>query len=247
MKCDAALAEEGMNQNVQSLQGVVNRYYRWNLGVFPIQKGKRILDLGCGPGLYFHEIMRYSPDLYLAADYSWDFLARTRVLFGTRTNCRACQLNLTDDVLPEAITSEKLDYVICLDVLEHIQDDEKALQNIRRIVTVTGTPLVFLRVPALQFCFGRNDEAVGHFRRYSAESLGALLAKCGFTVRRLRYQNLSGILPWYVVGKVAKRSLAVSQYEGRLFDRLVPLLRFVENVVPPPLGLSLYCVCSVKV
>lgn len=239
------VAEEGMNRNVESLQGK-NSFYEWNLGVFPIERGSRILDFGCGPGLYFEPIMKYAPEFYMATDYSANYLKQVEMLGQGHANCETCLLDLMSTSLPKTLVEQRFDYALCFDVLEHIQDDEKALQNIHRIMISTGTKLLFLRVPALQFIYGTNDKAIGHFRRYSTKSLMALMQRCSFRIQRIRYHNILGIIPWYLIGRVAGRSIAVSPNEGRMFNSIVPLLRFAENILPPPIGLSLYCICSLN-
>jgi SAM-dependent methyltransferase len=232
-----ARAEIAMSRNAESLQGG-NSYYQWNLDVFPIERGRRILDLGCGPGMYFKPIMTYAPELYSA-----NYLKQIELLGHGNANCKTCLLDLLSHSLPEPLVGQRFDYAFCFDVLEHIKEDEKALRNIHRIMTVTGTEWLFLRVPALQFIYGTNDEAIGHFRRYSADSLTSLLQRCSFRIRRMRYHNILGIVPWYVIGRLVGRSLAVSANEGKMFNSIVPLLRFAERILPPPIGLSLYCIC----
>jgi len=98
----------------------------------------------------------------------------------------------------------------------------------------------------MQSIFGTNDASIGHHRRYDRKSLQRLLERSGFIVEKIRYQNLPGIIPWWIVGKVLKRSLAASTGEGKTFDAFVPVIKFLENMVPPPVGLSLYSVCSVR-
>ena len=238
--------EEGMDENAEALKGNVSNYYRWNLSVFSMERGKNILDIGCGPGLYFDEVMAYSPKLYMATDNSENYIQVVKQISKERSNCRTAALDLTANSIPDAITKQSFDYAICLDVLEHVEDDKKALMNIRNIMMLTGTRKLFLRVPALQCIYGTNDEAIGHFRRYSKEHLKKLLSECSFNIEKLRYQNLLGIVPWFVIGRLIKRSLAVSSDEGKIFNLIVGPLSVIERIIPPPLGLSLYCICNPK-
>ena len=239
-------AKEGMDENAEALKGNVSNYYRWNLSVFSMESGKNILDIGCGPGLYFDELMAYSPKLYMATDYSENYIQVVKNMSKKRSNCRTAVLDLTTDSIPDTITKQSFDYAVCLDVLEHIEDDKKALMNIKNIMVLTGTRKLFLRVPALQCIYGTNDEAIGHFRRYSKETLKKLLSECSFKIDKIRYQNLLGIVPWFVIGRLIKRSLAVSPDEGKLFNLIVDPISVIEKIIPPPLGLSLYCICSLK-
>jgi SAM-dependent methyltransferase len=189
--------------------------------------------------------MSYEPKLYVAADCSPRFLEQIESLFLGWGICETCLVDLMSSVIPEPLVDKKFDYVLCLDVLEHLQDDEEALRNIRRIMIATRGKWLFLRVPALQFLYGKNDEAIGHFRRYSAKTLTALLERCAFRIHKTHYQNIAGIIPWYLIGRVARRSLAVSSNEGKMFNLIVPLLRLGETIVSPPVGLSLSSICSV--
>lgn len=244
---DKLNAELGMSRNAELLKQSVGDYYRWNLSVFPMETHKRILDIGSGPGLYFDALMALEPVIYFATDYSDAFVAELRASFRGRPACRAGMLDLTAATLPPEIISQPFDYVLCFDVIEHIQDDEKAVRNLGRIVRATRAQWLFLRVPALQCIYGENDRVIGHYRRYSRDGLMRLLTRSGLRVRKIRYQNLLAILPWYVIGNWAKRSTAVSKGEGRLFNALVPFLRVMERLLPPPVGLSLYAICNVPV
>ncbi len=239
-------AELAMNQNADSMHGKTNSYFRWNLGVFPIEKHKNILDLGCGSGMYFNEIMRYSPSLYVATDYSEKYVKQMKTFTGHSLNSRVFQLDLMDSNIAKTLNGYKFDYVFLFDVLEHLKDDRQALKNIYSMLESCEATYLFLRVPALQFIYGANDRAIGHHRRYSTKSLKMLLESCSFHVDLIRYQNFIGIIPWYIIGNILKRSLAVSSTEGSVFNHMVPLVKFVEGFFSPPIGLSLYCVCTIR-
>jgi cyclopropane fatty-acyl-phospholipid synthase-like methyltransferase len=246
MKKEIYSYQKSMDENARSLKGNVNGYLRWNIGVFPIKNNKRILDIGCGPGFYFDEIMKFEPSLYCAADYSDDFLKETESLFKDRSNCKIAKIDVMDKDVSSGFTGQRFDYVLCLEVLEHIANDKEALFNIHKIMSNTGGGALFLRVPALQSIYGENDKAIGHYRRYSIKSLRKVLEECSFEVKIMRYQNIIGILPWYIIGSVFKRRLAVSCFEGKIFNSLVPVVRFLEGLIGPPVGLSIYCVCTTK-
>lgn len=66
------------------------------------------------------------------------------------------------------------------DVLEHIEDDLGFLESLRALLPVGAR--IFLTVPARSSLFSDRDRAVGHFRRYDARSLVALLERSGFRV-----------------------------------------------------------------
>jgi hypothetical protein len=79
-------------------------------------------------------------------------------------------------------------------VLEHIEDDETTLAQIREILR-PGGKLVLL-VPAMPQLYGTLDRALHHFRRYSAEEVGRKLGAAGFAVDNTRFLNRPGVFGW---------------------------------------------------
>ena len=71
------------------------------------------------------------------------------------------------------------------DVLEHIDDDEEFLRNAHRYLTEEGR--IYLTVPAFQWLWSHEDDAAGHFRRYSLSSLSQTLNRAGFEVTYATY------------------------------------------------------------
>ena len=234
--------EAGMSRNLEAVGDVVSNYCRWNLSVFQIPPKARILDIGCGPGLYMDAIAEYEPQAYLGTDHSPAFVEEARKRIGSRAQFRA---EVLDILAPEGsnplFANEAFDCALCFDVIEHLPDDIAALRGIRAVMLGVGARRLFLRVPALSWLYGENDRAIGHYRRYTRASLRTAMMAAGFGVERIAYQNILGILPWLIIGRVQRRQLAVSRDEGRLFDALVPALRWVEGILPPPIGLSVYC------
>ncbi len=244
MKDNFSEYQTAMSVNRSLLQGRISRYLSWNLSIFPIKDQKQFLDLGCGPGLYFYEIMRYNPKLYYAVDYSERFLSEIDKLFENRQYCKSHQLDLTVPGAADYLKGYKFDYVLCFDVLEHIDDEKQFLKNIYSIMATCESGYLLLRVPAIQAIYGENDKAIGHYRRYSAESIKKLLCDCSFKIEMIRYQNIIGIVPWYIIGNILKRPVAALANEAKIFNYIVPAIKFIESVIPPPIGLSIACMCS---
>jgi SAM-dependent methyltransferase len=81
-----------------------------------------------------------------------------------------------------------LGLVTALDVLEHLEDDDRAAQELRRVLRPDG--LLVVAVPADPALWSSHDDAVGHLRRYTEESLRTLLTGAGFTIERLWSWNV---------------------------------------------------------
>ena len=94
------------------------------------------------------------------------------------------QLDRADRQLVEADLSQELpngvptyDCVLALDVIEHLDDDCHAVEQLGRLLNPTGQLIV--SVPALPELFSEFDEVQGHRRRYTAESLRTCLRGLG--------------------------------------------------------------------
>jgi SAM-dependent methyltransferase len=112
-------------------------------------------------------------------DLSWDalVLARTRQL-------RAI-VQAPIERLP--FQSESFDVVISCDVLNAVEDERGAVEELRRVCKPAG--VVFLNLPAFNFLGGHHAHATGMIRRYTKRSLRQLLLDGGFAVERITYTN----------------------------------------------------------
>lgn len=76
------------------------------------------------------------------------------------------------------LDDESLDAIGMFDVLEHIEDDSGALDELFRKLKPGG--MVYITVPAYRFLWSREDVYAGHFRRYSRSQLERILRQAGF-------------------------------------------------------------------
>jgi SAM-dependent methyltransferase len=91
------------------------------------------------------------------------------------------------DVLEADLTSlpfqdERFDAAVLGEVLEHIEDDRKALADVARVLRPQG--VLALSVPANPRLHGPSDVWAGHVRRYTRPELLAACSAAGFTVHR---------------------------------------------------------------
>jgi len=77
------------------------------------------------------------------------------------------------------------DVVFLLDVLEHLPDDVRVLQQIHDAMRPGG--LLFVTTPALPVFHSYNDDLVHHLRRYSRSDFAELAAKSSLRLVRSRY------------------------------------------------------------
>ena len=149
------------------------------------------------------------------------------------------RVEVEQDLLPDAAALKSragtFRYALAQNVLEHIDDDVAALAAVVDTLEPGGELAVL--VPAHPFLFGRLDERFGHFRRYTRPRLRSLIRDSGAELTSMRSFNLLGVPGWWLAGRTAR--LDIREDWLRAYEALVPLWRPVEDVLRPPLGLSL--------
>jgi len=200
--------------------------------------GERVLEVGSGIG----NMTPYYADrpLLVCVDLLAESLELARQKVGARENVAFVQGDICADATVETLGHYRFDTAVMLNVLEHIPDDARALACIHRLLAPGGRLL--LLVPAERYLYGSLDRALGHHRRYERRPLRGLLVRSGYTVEKLHYMNVPGILGWFVNGRILRREL-LPRPQLALFNALAPLFERVEAALPPPRGQSLVAIC----
>ncbi len=153
----------------------------------------RILDAGCGTGSAF-EILIDLGDL-TGVDPSRDALDAAARL--------GLPVHLVRSPVERLPFSDGSFHMACvLDVLEHLDRDDLALAELRRVLRPDG--ILFVTVPALPWLWSSHDEALGHRRRYTAASLSRVLGHAGFRIHEISYFNTI-LLPAMAAYRLGKR------------------------------------------
>jgi SAM-dependent methyltransferase len=142
----------------------------------PGQKSLKVLDAGCSTGACLAWLKPLG--WIVGVDIN---LGSLRLCAGRGSRELACS-----DVLRLPFKDDNFHLATALDLIEHIEDHQGALQEIRRVLTPGG--LVAISTPAFNWLWSSLDDA-GHLRRYSAKSLRQLVEASGFCVERLSYAN----------------------------------------------------------
>lgn len=219
----------------------VDRYNRWIYDAIGPYAGQRMLEVGCGIGnmtAYFLERL-----LMVALDLLPESIALVREKYGQHKNVVALQGDITSEATVQQLQSYAFDTVMCLNVLEHIRDDARALRHMHQVLQPGGRLL--LVVPAGTYLYGTLDRGLGHHRRYERKPLAALVTAAGFTIERLHYMNLAGIPGWFVSSRILRhRILPRAGLKG--FNIFTPLFIAVEKALRAladvPWGQSLVCI-----
>lgn len=216
-------------------------YYEWVADSFGPALGGRVLDAGCGVGNFFGAVAD-RVESGVGVDLSPVNITEARRRFAGQTHLRFLQADLDEQA--DALRAERFDTVVCLDVLEHIQDDLPLLKRLTQIVEPGGH--VLIKVPACPWLFGSIDVASEHYRRYNRPMLRKLALDAGLNIKRLRYMNLSGVGPYFLKSRMLRSEANFSRtFTPKQLDRIrrmMPWARRLDRVTGPPVGQSLLLV-----
>lgn len=126
------------------------------------------------------------------------------------------------------------DTCFALNVVEHVEDDHAAIQNMLKLLKPGGR-LVIL-VPAYQWLYNPIDKSLGHYRRYTQHSLGQLM-KAHAPLEKLFSFNFTGIAAWWMGGKLFRQD-TIPKSEMKLYNTFVPIFKIVDKLVLNKIGLS---------
>jgi SAM-dependent methyltransferase len=212
-------------------------YTQWVLRQFEGGFGRNILEVGIGHGGYGDYVPASAS--YCGLDIDPQNVADARERYPSRSFIEG---DVTSDEFLR-LEAKGFDTVLCCNVLEHIEDDRRAVRNMLRVLVAGGRLL--LLVPALPALFNDLDRIAGHQRRYTKETLTAAIDPALGRVTRLAYFNSVGALGWlansFVRHKdIESRSIAL---QVALFDRMmVPVSRVADRLVGRSFGQSLVAI-----
>jgi glycosyltransferase involved in cell wall biosynthesis/phospholipid N-methyltransferase len=206
---------------------VAPRFNSWMADTIRPHLNKRVLEIGAGMGNLTRTLAR-GRQHYIASDIDDEHLSRlqARLRHHPNVETRACNLSKTSDFEP---LTGAVDTVICLNVLEHIEDDLAGLRNIYAALSPSGRAIVL--VPCGQEIYGQLDVILGHYRRYSTSQLRSRFEQAGFVIERIIEFNRISRPSWYITGKLLRRS-RISRRQLQMFDRLTWLWRRIDRFLP---------------
>lgn len=142
----------------------------------------RLLDLGCGTGLF---LQRRAADCEaLGLDYSLDALKFSRA--------RGLRRIMRGDAVRLPIADASLDAVSAFDLIEHVAEDQALVNEIWRVLRPGG--FLLASVPAHPSLWSAHDVSLHHHRRYTRKTFEKLFAQRGW--QRIRQTgSFSLILP----------------------------------------------------
>lgn len=225
---------------LQNLESDTPAFSRWLFSHVEGHLGFTVLDAGAGLGTYTRLILD-SGRQAVAMEPDQDICAQLVRQVGNAKGFRLLAGDLTDPAITRKAQEAGVDSAICLNVLEHISDDRRALRHLQAVLPPGGA--LALLVPAHPILFNSIDRAIGHIRRYRKKEMVEKVQEAGFAIEQLFYFNFFAIPGWILSGHILRRPVA-SRTGMRLFDRLVPLFEMAERLIlRRRLGISLVALC----
>ncbi|MEO7650275.1 MAG: glycosyltransferase [Bryobacteraceae bacterium] len=223
-------------------RGVLNnlngtpQYLSWLAQVMRPHLGDTVLEIGAGIGNLSGRLMSRRM-LYVAAEKDPLYLHALRNRFLRTPNVSVRSLN-PESAADFQSLEDSFDTVLCLNVLEYLEDPGATLPAIAECLKPGGTLVVL--VPQGQRLFGALDRSMGHRRRFDESAVRTLLSSAGFEVAGMRSLNKIGMPPWWVHSKLLG-SASISKITLKLFDKTVWLWKRIDFLLPWS-GLSLVAV-----
>lgn len=185
-----------------------NRLIIWAIKNYFVSATK-MLEIGCGTGYVLSGISSAFPHLSLTgSDISSVGLAYAAKRM-SNSNVELIRFDAAS--IP---FEEEFEIIGAFDVLEHIEDDGIALQQMYKATTKGGG--IIITVPQYQFLWSKADELACHKRRYRAKELKKKVSSVGFNVIRIT-SFVSFLFPAMVISRF------VNNVRKREYDPLVEL------------------------
>jgi SAM-dependent methyltransferase len=209
-------------------------YHRWIIDECEPYLGTDVAEVGAGIGSMSQLILAKPVqrlDAFEPSHNMFPMLAQE-----LRGEARAVAVN---DFFGAKHAGQGFDSILYINVLEHVEDDRAELTNAWQALKPGGHLLIF--VPALQWLYSDFDKQVGHLRRYGREALVKDAQAAGFDIVKARYFDAAGVVPWYINFVLLRRPMSGGSVA--LYDKVaVPASRFLESIVPPPIGKNIFIV-----
>lgn len=212
------------------------------IAAFGLPADARILDIGTSTGTNLRMLRDLGFSRYEGLDMSDEAVRWCADKgYGKVTRGDACALPFPD---------ASFDLVLATDIIEHVDDDVLALDEMRRVLKPDGRVLV--TVPAFPILWGLQDEIGHHKRRYRMAELVTRIGQADLVVHRRFHFNYLLFLPILL----ARRIIAVfgmrlqneNEVNSPLINRVLSwVFRFDVWTAPkvkPPFGVSCLAVAG---
>jgi SAM-dependent methyltransferase len=200
-----------------------------------------IYDIGCGTGANFDTLSKFRR--VIGIDFSEDainFCKKKEYYKLIKSN--VCDLSI--------IENDSGDIIVATDILEHLDDDKRALQELYRILKRGG--FAIFMVPAFMSLWSSQDEVSQHKRRYTKKEFMNKIEIVGFTWEKITYFNIFLFLPILLTRKLIRllhinidsENKINNVFVNYLFKKIFLLEAKLLKRINFPFGVSILCIAK---
>lgn len=192
-------------------------------------ESKDLIDFGAGTGTFAKRLREESRRVVCIEP---DFSQRERLV------------EAGFEVLPDidALPDESVPFVFSLNVFEHIEDDQRAIEQIHQKLTPGGALLLY--VPAFQCLWSTLDDKVCHRRRYTKKTLRALV-RPKFSIAKLQYVDSLGFIAALTFRLLRKDAASLTAKSIGWYDKWIfPFSRVLDALFHPFFGKNVFVICK---
>lgn len=198
-----------------------------------IKKKESVLEIGCSSGWLIDDLQKKFKKInYIGSDV---IINPIKKLSKKYPNIPFLKF----DILQNPLKKLKFDNVVMLNVLEHIEDDTLAIQQVFKLLKKNGKFLI--EVPANQFLYDNYDKQLKHFRRYGMSDLVKKLKKNGFKIAKKQHMGFFVFFPFVLVkflnrmfnknNKIVEKQIKISN--NFIFSWLMKIEKKLSNIYFP--------------
>ena len=202
-------------EDIHALESI-EKLHNYNSYVFNkiFKKGlnKNTLDFGCGYGTLIDYLRRNFNLEIIGFEINPDAIEKLNTK----------KINLINS-LDE--NNERFDQVVSLNVLEHIENDQKTIEDINHLLKDNGMLVLYL--PHSMKIWTELDELVGHYRRYTKKDLFTKLENANFEIQSWEYVAFIG---WMALFVSKLLGVKLDYKENRLIRYDKYIFRFLKNL-----------------
>jgi SAM-dependent methyltransferase len=222
-----------------------------------VEKGERVLDLGCGAGRHAYAAVRRGADV-VALDFDAAEVATVTATFAAMAEAEEIPAGtryvaVRGDLRSLPFPDASFDHVVAAEVLEHIVDDELAMAEIARVLRPGGTAAVTVpRWFPERVCWALSSDyhsnPGGHVRIYRGDELRSRLTSVGLDPFGQHHAHSLHVPYWWLKCAVGvHRASGLLAAAPKLYHRLLVWdivsrprsTRIADRVLNPVIGKSL--------
>lgn len=235
----------GMPAAVDFCDITLANYNKWIFKIIKKHIGKKVLELGAGPGRFSKFLMKENLNSLLLLEPSPPFFEELLKITASQNYIEIVNSDIENFNEPSKL--QFFDTIISIQALEHIENDETAILKASKYLQHGGK--IIIHVPAMKWLFGHWDKQIGHYRRYEKKDVLRIAKATNLKICEIYYFNFIGIAAWWLNFRLKKHDFRKSSdsgklnWQGLIFDKyLVPAVFQIENVIHPPMGIGLHFV-----